>query len=187
MSLAINYSLSESAELSTISREIQSELGTAPSGQSRFEINEQTRFGSLRKVVNLDVDRSGVGPESLMRQELQQEAQYVGNIRATFNADANYNNLKNTLINLFEEEGETRDIFSPRGIESGGYEIVCELEEPILLKDFMSKFDMESIQATTQEGIDIEFRETEIRLRNPNGGQLSEIFDKVVDIVTYYG
>ena len=187
ISFAINYSLSDSVEFSELSNEIQSEFGAAPSGQTRFEINEDTDFGTIQKVLNLDIDRSGAGRPAVMQQELQQETQQVGNIRLELNADTRYNDLKNMLIDLFEQESDIRSTLAPYDIEPSGYEILCELEEPILLKDFMTKFNMDSVQTTNEEEIDIEFRENEIRLRNPNGGQLSSTFDKIVEIVTYYG
>lgn len=185
VTLAANYSLIETTGLADLSGEFQQVLAIAPNSSGEvFKTEEFTELGELHKTIHLDwspiiVDQAG---------GVQQEARQVTNIRVKIRGKTTYKRLSQMLLATYQRQNNIQTIFSPIGIDEIGYSIDCQLNEPILIDRLMSRFEVDTLQAQSDEGIDVEFWEDKIRVRNSGGEEeLYTMFDTIQKIVTYYG
>lgn len=118
---------------------------------------------------------------------VQQESSSIGTVRLRLTAKSRYDKIDETIDSLFERYNHYAMLFATYEVESTGYSFICEMNNPVVMNDFMTVFDMSTMQCETDNGYDIVFRQTKIHIRNMSENQFYDFKDKLQRIVTYYG
>ena len=210
--LLASYRFTESVNRDDLVNELRSEFGTTPSGGTRFSLTNETDLGVVEEVVNLDpastppaggpvVDDSerndkpydvvGGDNSSLMQSraplELQEEVSSIGTVRLRLTAESRYDKMGKMVDSLFERYNDYALIFANNNINSSEYSFVCQMEDAIIMNEFMDVFDMDKMNCDTDDGYTIVFQDERIHLKNMDENQFYAVKDKLQRIVTYYG
>lgn len=199
VSMTTSYALDESVELDEISGNIRSDFSTylrendrdanLPSSKigDHFESRINTSRGDLMLDITMEPTpgtpaRNIAGEAGL---ETKTGVLQVSTLRVTATIDTKYRDLRGAL-ELCNEYIDIDNIINQYSLTQNVYNGTVEMESPSQIDHFMALIDIEELKAENDK-LEIKFEKESIQVRNVGKGTVPDVFDKIVELVVYYG
>ncbi|WP_152419364.1 hypothetical protein [Halobiforma nitratireducens] len=195
-SLTAKYTLDDPVPLDTISDEIRGDLsnivnedtrivdkGSNEPGDRHF-IDIETSRANLRVnvIVNATPGKGVPGSPEFdpMNERVAESITVESEIRTK------YSNLRWGLELGAQYIDDFQSAVSFKIDKSSTYNVACELDSPTVIEDFLAKLSVDSVKAENNS-VEVQFEDEKVLVRNVSVGDRPDIFDKLQDLVIYYG
>lgn len=194
--LTAKYTLEDSIPLAEASKQLRSNLSSIVDEESRIKdkgsnepgdrhyIELQTSKTDLTLNARINAPAGGTAPGGYGHEKVAERV--AKSITVTSEIRTEYEDLRWALelgAQYFDDFDDATELNLEK---SSTYNVTCELNSPTVIEDFLAKLSADSVKAEN-DSIEVKFEENRVTVRNLAIGDRPDVFDKLQDLIIYYG
>lgn len=196
VSSTAKYTLPQPRELEEFSNTLSSEITKLVENKSRIQRKDQkpsydkieVTVATKKENLNLSLDLHPVprGTRSGGQDMDKAAPLVVESLSVTAKIRTEYSSLRWALEMCTDFAGKLSERTEIPLEKKSTYNVKCELSTPTVISDFLAKLEVDRLKAEAN-GLEIYFDGEEVLVRNLESADSPDVFDKIEDLVIYYG